>query len=62
MNMYELGIIETNDNTMKENKESFDVYHCEDCSQSYEMSGNTIFYHTDFPTFGLERKRCCNCN
>lgn len=60
--MWELGIVEVNDNEMVENKASFNVYHCEECNQSYEMSDNTIFYHNDFPTFGVERKVCINCN
>ena len=64
MDMWELGTVEVNDNEneMVKNKASFNVYHCEECNQSYEMSGNTIFYHTDFPAFGLERETCCNCN
>jgi len=54
-------IIEVSDNDIKENHKSFSVKYCEGCNKSYEMDGNTINYHIDFPSYGIERKICINC-
>jgi len=63
MNECGYNVIEVNNNEILKNKESFNVYHCEECNQSYEVDkcNNKIYYHDDFPTFGLDRKTCCNC-
>jgi len=44
------------------NKE-FPVKYCSDCEQVFEIYGKTsIMYYEEFPTFGLERETCYNCN
>ena len=60
--VYECNIIPANDAEMKENKETFGVKHCTECNRSYEMDGSKIYYHLDFPTFGLKREVCCECD
>ena len=62
MNVFENNIVELNDGKMDENRESFNVLHCDECHNAYEMEGPTIVYHIDFPSYGLERKTCLNCN
>ena len=42
------------------NKE-FEVKYCLDCKQAYEMDRRDILYYTEFPTYGLQRETCCNC-
>jgi hypothetical protein len=44
-----------------ENK-PFPVKYCLDCKRTYEIVENEIWYHIDFPTRGLERETCCNCD
>ena len=62
MTEYGNNILEVNENIMKENYETFNVKYCEDCNRSYEMDGSKIYYHLEFPTYGLKRETCCNCN
>ena len=70
MNVFENNIVELNNGEMDENRESFNVLHCDGCHRSYEMGENypncslgvQVHYHVDFPTFGLERKTCFDCN
>ena len=43
-------------------KEKFPVKYCSDCEQVFEMYGKTdIMYYGGFPTYGLERETCCEC-
>ena len=44
------------------NRESFSVLYCEGCNHAWEMDGKTINYHTDYPSYGLDRGTCINCN
>ena len=43
--------------------EEFEVKYCLDCEKAYEIDGNgkDVFYYTEFPTYGLQRETCCNC-
>ena len=60
--VYDTNIVSPSDGEMKENKETFTVKHCTDCNRSYEMGDNKIHYHMNFPTFGLKREVCCECD
>jgi len=62
MNEFGYNIVEVSKDEMNENRESFNVVHCNECNTSYEMEGSTIVYHTSFPSFGLDRKTCCYCS
>ena len=43
-------------------QEKFPVKYCLDCEQIFEMDGRVrIIYYQDFPTYGLERETCYNC-
>ena len=46
---------------MMDIKKIFPVKYCLDCEQVFEMDGKEAWYHSDFPTYGLERETCCNC-
>jgi len=41
--------------------DKFPLRYCLDCKQVFEMDGSEIWYHVDFPTYGIEREKCCNC-
>ena len=41
--------------------EKFPVKYCLDCKQVFEIGKKETWYHSDFPTYGLERETCCNC-
>ena len=45
---------------MVENKE-FPVKYCTGCKNVYETDKHGVEYYPDFPTYGLERETCCNC-
>ena len=40
----------------------FKVKYCSTCETSYEMVEDTVEYYLDFPTYGLDREVCCNCD
>ena len=46
---------------IEENKKVFPVKYCLDCEQVFELDGTEVWYHSDFPTYGLERETCCGC-
>jgi hypothetical protein len=60
--LFGFEVVEKSDESIKENHKTFNVKHCEGCHRSYEMAGNSeIYYHIDFPSYGLERENCINC-
>ena len=46
-------------------KEQFSVNYCTSCKKAYQYSwdgrDSRFFYFEDFPTYGLQRKRCGKC-
>ena len=46
---------------MTDVNKSFPVKYCEACERCYEVSSERNHYYKNFPTIGLERKRCPQC-
>ena len=45
-----------------EQLKEFPVKYCKECSTVYEIDGGVkAVYYQDFPTYGLERETCCEC-
>ena len=45
-----------------EQPKEFPVKYCTECNTVYEIDGRVnVIYYSEFPTYGLERETCCNC-
>ena len=45
-----------------EQPKEFPVKYCTECSTVYEIDGRVnVIYYPEFPTYGLQRETCCNC-
>ena len=63
---YELNRIRYKKRTNDDDFSSFRVRYCTKCKRAHENAyyageGNSIYYYSDFPTYGLRREICKYC-